>query len=63
MYYSEAIMSKMASDKILALKLESALSGVKQQVIEQASRIQEVPHAWPITPHASLIIIRMSAPN
>lgn len=41
MYYSEAIMSKMASDKILALKLESALSGVKQQVIEQASRIQD----------------------
>lgn len=41
MYYSEDIMSKMASDKILALKLESALSGVKQQVIEQASRIED----------------------
>lgn len=41
MYYSEGIMSKMASDKILALKLESALTGVKEQVIEQASRIQD----------------------
>lgn len=41
MYYSEAIMSKMASDKILSLKLESALSGVKEQVFEQANRIQD----------------------
>lgn len=41
MYYSEAIMSKMASNKILSLKLESALSSVKQQVIEQANRIQD----------------------
>ncbi|ATA22107.1 hypothetical protein EDC48_110111 [Gibbsiella quercinecans] len=41
MYYSEAIISKMASDKILAGKLADALSGVKEQVIEQASRIQD----------------------
>ncbi|MGL6020466.1 MAG: hypothetical protein ACRC0C_17710 [Gibbsiella quercinecans] len=41
MYYSEAIISKMASDKILVRKLTDALSGVKEQVIEQASRIQD----------------------
>ncbi|MDF7680378.1 hypothetical protein PT300_07160 [Enterobacteriaceae bacterium ESL0689] len=41
MYYSDAIISKMASDKILARKLENALSGVKEQLIEQAARIQD----------------------
>ncbi|WP_279022804.1 hypothetical protein [Gibbsiella quercinecans] len=38
MYYSEAIISKMASDKILVRKLTDALSGVKEQVIEQATK-------------------------
>lgn len=41
MYYSDAIISKMASDKILAKKLEHAIFGVKEQLIEQASRIQD----------------------
>lgn len=41
MYYSDAIVSKMASDKALARRLENALSGVHDQVIEQASRIQD----------------------
>lgn len=41
MYYSDAIISKMTSDKILARKLEHALSGVREQVIEQAGRIQD----------------------
>ncbi len=39
MYHSDAIVSKMASDKILARKLEDALSGVKDQVLEQVSKI------------------------
>lgn len=41
MYYCDAIVSKMASDKALARRLENALSGVHDQVIEQASRIQD----------------------
>lgn len=41
MYYSNALIKKMASDKILAIKLEKALSGVKEQVTEQAERIQD----------------------
>lgn len=41
MYYSDAIITKIASDKVLTRKLENALSGVKEQVVEQAGRIQD----------------------
>lgn len=41
MYYSDAILSKLSSDKILARKLEEAFSGVKENVIKQAERIQD----------------------
>ena len=41
MYYSDAIVSKMASDKALARRLENAISGVQNQVIDQAARIQD----------------------
>lgn len=41
MYYSNAIIDKIASDKNLAMKLDSAVSGVKNQIVEQASRIQD----------------------
>ncbi|ROR10004.1 hypothetical protein [Erwinia sp. JUb26] len=41
MYYSDAIVSKMISDDILAKKLDNALVGVKDQVFEQAARIQD----------------------
>ncbi|WP_025903155.1 hypothetical protein [Tatumella sp. UCD-D_suzukii] len=41
MYYSDAIITKMATDKIIARKLENALSGVKEKLIEQAGRIQD----------------------
>ncbi len=41
MYHSDAIVSKMTSDKVLARKLEDALSGVKDQVLEHAGRIHD----------------------
>lgn len=41
MYYSDAIVSKMLNDNALAKKLDSAFVGVKEQVIEQAARIQD----------------------
>ena len=41
MYYSDAIIDKMASDKDLAMRLDSAVSGVKNQIFEQASRMQD----------------------
>jgi hypothetical protein len=41
MYYSDAIIAKMASDKDLAMRLDSAVSGVKNQIFEQASRMQD----------------------
>ncbi|KQN64418.1 hypothetical protein [Erwinia sp. Leaf53] len=40
MYYSNAILTKMASDKILARKLEDAISGVKDQATDQLGRLQ-----------------------
>jgi hypothetical protein len=39
MYYSDSIITAMQAEKILALKLEHALSGVKDNFIEQVSHM------------------------
>jgi len=39
MYYSDSIITSMQAEKILALKLEHALSGVKDNFIEQAKQM------------------------
>lgn len=40
MYYSNSIIKKIQAEKLLALQLEKALSGVKKEALEAASRIQ-----------------------
>lgn len=39
MYHSDLIINGIDADKLMALQLEKALSGVKDQVLEQASKI------------------------
>lgn len=39
MYHSDLIIRDMQADKLMALQLEKALSGVKVQVLEQADKI------------------------
>ncbi len=63
MYYSDAIVSKMISDDILAKKLDNALVGVKDQVLNRPPEFRMAPPEWLIICLALLIIIRMFAQN
>lgn len=41
MYHSDFIINKLANDEILAKKLDAAVSGVKEQILDQSHRIQD----------------------
>ncbi|XTZ38976.1 hypothetical protein ACQYRI_02675 [Salmonella enterica] len=41
MYYSDMIIKNMQADNILALKLDKALAGVKDEMLDSAKRIQD----------------------
>lgn len=41
MYHSDFIINKLANDEILAKKLDAAVTGVKEQILDQSHRIQD----------------------
>lgn len=41
MYYSDSLITSMDANKILALKLDHALTGVKDEVLKQAQLLDD----------------------